>query len=94
MNKNKIKARELNWEVIKPESFESRSENAPISVLKINDGPAYYQVNIVNSVIEAQLWVGNRAFSVAGHHNRYTKIQEAKDDCQRHFNSLIRENIK
>lgn len=87
-----MKAKLLNWKKVKQECFEDWSENAEISVLKLNSEPAYYQVNSVNREIGAQLWVGNRAFNVAGHANRYMKIQEAKDDCQRHYNKLIEEN--
>jgi len=90
--KKVIKAKQLIWKKVKPEVFEDWAEKAEVSVLMLNKEPAYYQVNSVNNEIGAQFWVGNSAFSVAGHTNRYVKIQEAKDDCQRHFNSLIKSN--
>lgn len=87
------KAKQLVWESLANDPLHPDKEWSPIAVLRLNNESAGYTVasGRHQDYWEATIWYGNRGFSVDDWKRHYT-MHEAKQSCQRHYDSLILEN--
>lgn len=86
-----MKAKDLNWVPQKSEVYEEFSLEAEINVLLYNKEPAYYKVTKILHNIMALFYVGNTGYGLK---HWCESIEEAKQTCQKHYDSIIKENAK
>lgn len=89
-----LKAKRLKFSKGKP-FLNYQTQKAEIRVLTMDDAgknPAYYEVRPgMYGLYEASFWAMNRGIGID---DSCASLDEAKEACQRHYDSLIRENCE